>query len=155
MNQKKQLETFLFSTAGVVVMFLIVVAVYVIAGAFKARIDLTQEKLYTLSPGTKAILNKLDTPVEIRFYCTQDSKEMPVQLKSYAERVEDLLNEYKKNSRGNIQLKKLDPKPDSDAEDSANLDGVEGVAAGNGLAIGADKVYLGLAISQLDAKVAI
>src|SRR5689334_16378625 len=137
MTQKKQLETFLFSAAGVVVMFLIVVAVYIIAGVVKARFDLTQEKLYTLSPGTKAILNKLDTPIEIRFYCTQNSKEMPVPLKTYAERVEDLLNEYKKNSRGNIQIKKLDPKPDSDAEDSANLDGVEGVTLGN---LGADKV---------------
>src|SRR4051794_29593593 len=142
MTQKKQLETFLFSAAGVAVMFLILVAVYVIAGVFKARFDLTQEKLYTLSPGTKAILKKLDTPLEIRFYCTQDSKEMPVQLKTYAERVEDLLNEYKKNSRGNIQLKKLDPKPDSDAEDSANLDGVEGVA----LNMASDKVFLGVAI---------
>ncbi len=151
MTQKKQLETFLFSAAGIAVMFVIVVAVYIIAGVVKARFDLTQEKLYTLSPGTKAILQKLDTPVEIRFYCTQDSKEMPVQLKTYAERVEDLLNEYKKNSRGNIQLKKLDPKPDSDAEDSANLDGVEGVA----LNMASDKVYLGLAINQLDSKVAI
>ncbi len=151
MTQKKQLETFLFSTAGVAVMFLIVVAIYIIAGAFKTRFDLTQEKLYTLSAGTKAILNKLDTPLEIRLYCTQDSKEMPVQLKTYAERVEDLLNEYKKNSRGYVRLKKLDPKPDSDAEDSANLDGVEGVT----LSLGSDKVYLGVAISQLDSKVAI
>src|SRR5512132_3131554 len=112
MTQKKQIETFLFSAAGVAVMFLIVVAIYVIAGVVKTRFDLTQEKLYTLSPGTKAILNKLDTPVEIRFYCTQDSKEMPVQLKSYAERVEDFLNEYQKNSHGKIRIKKLDPKPD-------------------------------------------
>lgn len=151
-TQKKQIETFLFSAAGVAVMFLIVVAIYVIAGAFKTRFDLTQEKLYTLSPGTKAILQKLDTPVEIRFYCTQDAKEMPVPLKTYAERVEDLLNEYQKNARGKIQLKKLDPKPDSDAEDSANLDGVEGVVLGG---LGADKIYLGVAINQLDAKVAL
>jgi ABC-type uncharacterized transport system involved in gliding motility auxiliary subunit len=153
MKQKKQLETFLFSAAGVAVMFLIVVALYIIAGVYKGRFDFTQEKLYTLSPGTKAILAKLDTPVEIRFYCTQDSKEMPVQLKTYAERVEDLLNEYQKNGHGKIQIKKLDPKPDSDAEDSANLDGMQ--AMGSGLDLGADKVYLGLSISQLDSKVAI
>src|SRR5262245_59747054 len=102
-TQKKQIEMFLFSAAGVAGMFLIAIAINVIASAFTTRIDLTQEKLYTLSPGTKTILQKLDTPVEIRFYCTQDSKEMPVQLKTYAERVEDLLNEYKKNSRGKIQ----------------------------------------------------
>lgn len=151
MKQKRQLETFLFSAAGVAVMFLIVVAVYVIAGVVRARFDLTEEKLYTLSAGTKNILQKLDTPVEIRFYCTQDSKEMPIQLKTYADRVEDLLNEYRKNARGNLVVKKLDPKPDSDAEDSANLDGVEGAA----LNMAADKIYLGISVSQLDSKVAI
>ena len=151
MTQKKQLETFLFSAAGVALMFLIAIAVYIIAGVVKARFDLTEEKLYTLSPGTKAILQKLDTPVEIRFYCTQNSKEMPVALKTYAERVEDLLNEYKKNARGNLLVKKLNPEPDSDAEDSANLDGVEGVA----LNMASDSIYLGLSVNQLDSKVAI
>src|SRR3954465_13552344 len=135
--KRKQIETLLFSVIGVVAMFLIVIALNLIFGVAKTRVDLTQEKLYTLSPGTKAILKKLDTPVEIRFYCTQDSKELPVQLKTYAERVEDLLNEYKKNSHGNFQIKKLDPKPDSDAEDSASLDGVEGVAPN----MAAEKVF--------------
>ena len=67
-TQKKQIETFLFSAAGVAVMFLIAVAIYVLAGAFKTRFDLPQEKHYTWSPGTKVILQKLDTPVEINYY---------------------------------------------------------------------------------------
>ena len=48
--------------------------------------DLTQEKAYTLSAGTKAILKKLDTPVKIRFYCTQSETATPetVYLKDYA-----------------------------------------------------------------------
>src|ERR1051326_3196169 len=124
--KKNNLENFLFSVAGVIVMFFIMIAIYVISHIAATRVDLTAEKLYTLSPGTKAILKKLDTPIEIRFYCTQGSKDMPVQLKTYAERVEDLLNEYKKNSHGNLTIKKLDPKPDSDAEDAATLAGVEG-----------------------------
>jgi ABC-type uncharacterized transport system involved in gliding motility auxiliary subunit len=151
MRDKKQIETFLYSAAGVAVMFLIVAAIYVIAGVLKTRVDLTQEKLYTLSPGTKAILQKLDTPVEIRFYCTKDSKDMPVVLKTYAEQVEDLLNEYRKHARGNLHIRKLDPKPDSDAEDAANLDGIEGQM----VSLGSDRIYLGLAISQLDAKTAL
>jgi ABC-type uncharacterized transport system involved in gliding motility auxiliary subunit len=150
MTKKKQLESILYSIAGVAIMFVILIAVYIIAGLVKTRVDLTHEKLYTLSPGTTAILAKLDTPVEIRFYCTQDSKDMPVMLKTYAQRVEDLLSEYKKTAKGNILLKKLDPRPDSDAEDSANLDGVEGQMVNLG-----EKIYLGIAISMLDEKVAI
>lgn len=148
--KKNQLEQLLFSVAGVIAMFVILVALYVIAGAVKVRLDLTEEKVYTLSPGTKAILKKLDTPVEIRFYYTHDSREMPVQLKTFAQRVEDLLNEYRKVSKGNIEIKKFDPRPDTDAEDAANLDGIEGQMINLG-----DKIYLGLAISQLDAKVTI
>lgn len=145
--KKNQLESYLYSVAGVAAMLLIVIAVYVIAGAFKMRVDLTAEKVYTLSAGTRAILSKLDTPVEVRFYCTQDSREMPVPLKTYAQRVEDLLREYQKAAKGNIEIKKFDPKPDTEAEDAANLDGIQGQMVSLG-----DKIYLGLAISQLDSK---
>jgi len=150
MKKKNILETFLYSAVGVAAMFIIVAAVYLICGVVRARVDLTQEKLYTLSAGTKKILAKLDTPVEIRFYASQHVKEMPVLLKTYAQRVEDFLNEYRKAAPGKIIIKKLDPEPDSDAEESATFDGVQGQLVSLG-----EKVYLGLAISQLDAKVAI
>lgn len=150
MKNKRQFESLLYSVIGVVAMFLIVVAIYFIVGTFNARVDLTADNLYTLSPGTKRILEKLDTPVEIRFYATQDSKDMPVVLKNYAQHVEDLLQEYRKTAPGKITLKKLDPEPDTDAEDSASIDGVEGQAVNLGA-----KIYLGLAVSQLDQRVAI
>ncbi len=148
--KKKQIETLLYSVAGVGAMFLIVVALNFILGAFKTRLDLTQEKAYTLSAGTRAILKKLEAPVEIRFYCTQGEKEMPSQFKTYAQHVEDLLAEYRQQGRGNIEIKKLNPAPDSDAEDSARLDGIEGQLLSNG-----ENLYLGLAISYLDEKMAI
>ena len=75
--QKKSLETILYSTAGIVMMLVIVVAINVIAGVKPLRADMTQEKAYTLSAGTKAILKKLDTPVTIRFYCTQGDTATP------------------------------------------------------------------------------
>lgn len=151
---KSQTQTFLYSTVGVAVMAVILVAVYIISGVVKARLDLTHENLYTLSPGTKTILDKVrnsDTPVQINFYSTQSSKEMPVELKTYAQRVEELLGEYRKAADGKIEIKKFDPKPDTEAEDSANLDGVQGQALGGGLGMG-DKIYLGVSIRQLDAN---
>jgi ABC-type uncharacterized transport system involved in gliding motility auxiliary subunit len=146
--KKKTLETILYSTAGVVAMAVILIAVNVIAGAFKERIDLTKERAFTLSSGTRAILTKLDTPVKIRFYCTQgETSPETVFLRNYAKHVEDLLAEYKQVSKGKITIEKYDPQPDSDAEDSARLDGVEGQMLRNG-----EKFYLGLAVSQLDEK---
>jgi ABC-type uncharacterized transport system involved in gliding motility auxiliary subunit len=75
---------------------------------------------------------------------------MPVPLRTYAQEVQDLLDEYQQYSHGKVKIIKLDPKPDSDAEDSANLDGIEGQAVDLN-----DKVYLGIAVSCLDAKTTI
>lgn len=148
--KKKQIDLFLFSTVGVVVCLVIVIGINVIAGFVKARFDLTAEKLFTLSDGTKEILTELDTPVQIRFYATRDDKIMPPQMKTYVRRVEDLLQEFAQRSSGNIEITKFDPEPDSDAEDSARLDGVEGQAISM-----TDRIYLGLAVSMLDETVTI
>src|SRR6188474_663304 len=147
--QKKSLSTILYSAGGVAAMAVILIAFNVLTGALRARVDLTKEKAYTLSAGTRAILGKLDTPVKLRFYCTQTRNATPetVFLQKYARTVEDLLTEYKQAARGKIILEKYDPQPDSDAEDSARLDGVEGVPLSSG-----EKFYLGVAVSLLDSK---
>ncbi|MBV8098365.1 MAG: Gldg family protein [Verrucomicrobia bacterium] len=149
----KKVETWLFPVAGVVAVLVILIAVNVLGSFLKVRSDLTQNKIYTLSPGTKRILDKLDTPVEIRFYYSKDNSSMPVPLRTYAQEVEDLLSEYQQAGHGKIQVVKLDPKPDSDAEDSARLDGVQGQTVAANLT--GDKIYLGLAVSCLDTKTAI
>ncbi|MEO5804528.1 MAG: Gldg family protein [Verrucomicrobiota bacterium] len=147
--KNKQLETILYSTVGVLALFIIVLAFNVIASAAKKRVDLTAEKAYTLSPGTKAILGKLDSRVTLRFYCSQGD-EMPVFFKTYARRVEDLLSEYKQAGKGKIVIEKYNPTPDSDAEDSARLNGIEGQMIQTG-----ERIYLGLVISLLDEKAAL
>lgn len=141
--QKKSLETILYSTAGIAAMLAIVIAVNFIAGNVRTRVDLTQSKAYTLSAGTKAVLKKLDAPLKIRFYCTQSEAATPetVFLKNYARKVEDLLAEYRQVAGRNLVIEKYDPQPDSDAEDSARLDGIEPQPLP-----GVDKFYLGLAV---------
>ena len=115
----------------------------------RERVDLTKEKAYTLSDGTKAILKKLDAPVKIRCYFSRSGTGSPdtVFLKSYAQQVQDLLTEYKQAGRGKIILEQFDPEPDSPAEDSAQLDGIDGRMLRSG-----EKIYLGLAVSRIDAK---
>jgi ABC-type uncharacterized transport system involved in gliding motility auxiliary subunit len=147
---KGKFDSLLYSVVGVVAVLIIIVAVNLLGGLFKFRSDLTENRLYTLSDGTKKILNKLDTDVVVRFYFSKDNASVPVPLRAYAQEVQDLLDEYQQYSHGKVKIIKLDPKPDSDAEDSANLDGVEGQAVDL-----TDKVYLGLAVSCLDAKTSI
>ena len=150
--KNKPFETILYSTVGLVAMAGVLIAFYYVTSAFKQRIDLTQEKAYTLSAGTRAILKKLDTPVKVRFYFSQNERATPegVFLQGYARHVEDLLDEYKQAAKGKLIIEKYNPEPDSDAEDSAHLDGVDGQMLRNG-----DKFYLGLAVSQLDSKEAL
>jgi ABC-type uncharacterized transport system involved in gliding motility auxiliary subunit len=150
--QRKSFESFFYSIAGVIVMLVIVVAFNLITASVHQRVDLTKEKAFTLSEGTRAILTKLDTPVKIRLYCTQSgtAPEYSVPLKTYAKKVEDLLDEYKQTARGKVVVEKYDPQPNSDAEDSARLDGVEEQTLPNG-----EKFYLGLAVEQVGTKQAI
>src|SRR5205809_1904049 len=151
--KSKQLETILYSTVGVAVMFLLLSGFNVVTAALKQRIDLTKEKAFTLSAGTKAILKKIDTPVKIRFYCTRAENATPetVFLRNYAQQVEDLLDEFKQYAGSKLTIQKFNPLPDSDAEDSAKLDGVEGqVVSAEG-----EPFYLGLAINMLDETVAL
>ena len=151
--KSKQFETLLYSAVGVAAMFVLLAGFNVISAALKQRIDLTREKAYTLSAGTKAILKKIDTPVKIRFYCTRAENATPetVFMRNYAQQVEDLLDEFKQYAGGKLTLQKLNPLPDSDAEDSAKLDGIEGqVVSAEG-----EPFYLGLAVKMLDETVAL
>jgi ABC-type uncharacterized transport system involved in gliding motility auxiliary subunit len=147
---KGKFHNLLYSVVGVVAVLVLIVGINLLGGLFKFRSDLTENKLYTLSNGTKKILNKLDTDVVIRFYFSKDNASVPVPLRTYAQEVQDLLEEYQQFSHGRIKVVKLDPKPDSDAEDSANLDGIEGQDVNL-----TDKIYLGIAVSCLDSKATI
>src|SRR5690349_1708373 len=148
--QKKPLETLLYSTGGIIALLVVLIALNFIFGVFNLRADLTQGNVYTLSPGTRAILGKLEAPVRLRLYYTQGGEAVPVGLKTFAKRVEDLLNEYESAGKGKVIVEKFNPEPDSDAEDSAALDGIEGQQTNTG-----EKFYLGLSISFLDQKAAI
>ena len=112
-------------------------------------IDLTEDKRHTLTDGTKAILSELDHRVIIRYYATRKSEAMPRRVKNYMRKVDDLLHRYQSLAHGQIHIEHIDPQPDTDAEDSANLDGI------TGLRIDDENLYFGLSISCLDQQTAI
>jgi len=145
----KRTENFLYSSGGLAAAFVIVILLNLVLGAPRARVDLTQGKLYTLSEGTRSVLGKLEAPVKIRLYFSQGA-EVPLPIKAYGRRVEDMLAEFRQAGRGKVVVEKLDPEPDSEAEDSATLEGVEAQVAGPG-----DKFYLGASVSYADQKIAL
>ena len=143
-NSKKTLA-WISSVAGILIAGAILIFVNALLKPAALRWDCTEEKRYTLSQGTENILRHLDKVVSIRFYYSRNASDMPVVLKNYATRVEDLLGEFQRAGGDRIKLSKLNPLPDSDEEDSAVLDGVSGHSLdmfGSG-----DPVYFGVAVS--------
>ena len=150
MKHPKKFEALLYSTIGVVFLFIAILGLNLIFSPVRARVDMTADKLYTLADGTKKILKKLDSPIEIRFYRSSGEGRLPSQLKTFAQNVEDLLAEFKAQNPGNIVIKKFDPAPDSEAEDLARLDGIEAQPLNTG-----EQLYMGVAISLDPQKVAL
>ncbi len=154
---------------GLAVVFVIVLLINFLAGKMSFRADLTEYKAFTLSDGTKNILQDLETPVEVRYYVTDDSKVMSPSERASARRVEDLLNEFVQaapakeveyaNENGEFEtkkvkmltVKKFNPEPNTDAEDSAIIDGLQAGSSGET----GNELYFGLAVQSLDANEAI
>ncbi|RMH03191.1 MAG: ABC transporter [Nitrospirae bacterium] len=97
-----------------------------------ARFDLTEEHLFTLSDGTKKILETLEEPLILRFYLSKKLARGLPGIHSYAIRVEELLREYEQAAGGKIVLQVIDPEPFSEEEDRAVAYGLQGVPLDNG-----------------------
>jgi ABC-type uncharacterized transport system involved in gliding motility auxiliary subunit len=106
------------------------------------RLDLTQNKLYTLSSGTQQVLRELKEPVNLYFYFSRDvaAKRSPL-IQPYATRVREFLEEVAARAGGKIRLHVIDPQPFSDDEDQAAEFGLQALPAGNS----GDTLYFGLA----------
>jgi ABC-type uncharacterized transport system involved in gliding motility auxiliary subunit len=91
------------------------------------RADLTSDHLYTISHGTKAVLSKIDEPVNVQVYYTRKLGEVAPLFGKYFERVKALLEQYRDLSGGKMQLSFIEPESFSDAEDRAVASGLRGV----------------------------
>ncbi len=90
-----------------------------------ARIDLTEDGLFTISDGTRAVLAEIDEPIELRVYYSKSLDRMGPGYANYLRRLRDLLDEYSRISAGKVRVKWFDPQPFSPEEDMAVADGIE------------------------------
>lgn len=124
-GKKRSISHLGTGAAGLALLLVIVGAVYAISSNLRLRMDLTEQKLYTLSSGTRALLGKLEQDVVLKYYFSASSAEMPMGMKNYANKVRNLLKEYELAGKGRIILEAHDPKPDSEAEEWAQRYGIE------------------------------
>lgn len=104
------------------------------------RIDLTEDKIFTLSDGAENMLRNLDSPVEVSFFYSEEAMREHPSLRNYAHRIEDMLREFELASEGKLTVSKVDPEPFSEAEDVATELGIQAVP----LRVGGPQLYLGL-----------
>jgi ABC-type uncharacterized transport system involved in gliding motility auxiliary subunit len=93
-----------------------------------ARTDLTQDRLYSTSPGVDRALAALDEPVRVDLYWTQEGSADQPQIRAHGQRVREYLEEVARRSRGNVQFRFIDPEPFSEAEDEARAAGLPALA---------------------------
>lgn len=108
------------------------------------RFDLTENRLFTLSEGTLNVLESLQEPVTLYFYFSQEASRDIPQVRSYAKRVDELLQEFVGKSGGKLTLRRVDPAPFSEEEDQAAALGLQGVPVGGA----GEALYLGIAASN-------
>ena len=108
------------------------------------RLDLTGNNLYTLSDGSREILESIDEPVNLYFFFSEKSSEDLTSLRVYATRVREMLEEYELAAKGKINLSIVDPEPFSEAEDQAAEFGLQGIT----VSTAGEELYFGLAATN-------
>ena len=150
MKKETKFSIFLNSVGGALVILLCVVVFNLISSQLKFKADLTEGNLYTLSDGSKKLLDELanerdgdseSSSLEIRFYLTKGEKGVPVFVNDHGKRIEDLLDQYKDYAGSNLELKKINPRRDTDEEELAVNDGIQLLN---------NAFYVGMAVSYLD-----
>jgi ABC-type uncharacterized transport system involved in gliding motility auxiliary subunit len=135
------------SLIGVIAVAAILVGINIFAETRLAGVqaDLTQQRLYTVSAGTRTVLSGLKDPITLRLYYSRAlGSRIPVYA-AYSDRVREMLREYARVANGKLRLEFYDPEPFSDTEDRALAYGMQGVPIDQS----GEQVYFGLAASNL------
>ncbi len=132
----------LLSGSGILVAAVLAVALITINNNLftGVRLDLTENKLFTLSNGTINIISTLEEPISLDFYLSRKTLADFPQLMNYANRVRDLLEEYAAKSGAKIALSIIEPEPFSEEEDQAVASGLNGISVN----AAGDRAYFGL-----------
>ena len=139
---KLSVKNKLISGTGLILATCLFIAVVILANTALTsfRIDLTENKLFTLSQGTINIIKNLEEPVQLDFYFSQKAMSDFPSLANYGVRVRDMLEEYAAHADGKLILNIIEPETFSESEDQAVASGLRTVQANNT----SDRAYFGM-----------
>ncbi|MBS28760.1 MAG: ABC transporter [Alphaproteobacteria bacterium] len=116
-----------WATIAVSIVFFLAINTLANTALTSTRLDLTEDRLFTLSDGTKDVLSTLDEPIDLRFYYSERFDEIGPNIARHSDRVRELLDEYERLSGGKVRIEIFDPQPFSTEEDLAVSDGLQGL----------------------------
>lgn len=131
---------------AIVLLFVGLMLVNYLASSIPARLDATADSIYSLSPGTKTMLGKIEEPVTIDLYFSKDATGVPIAYKNYAARVQEMLRQYVRASHGKLTLNVVNPKADTPEEEKATAAGLSPQVSQQG----GEQFYFGLVVTQAD-----
>lgn len=123
-NHIRILSGALLSVAVVLFLIVNIASSHLLKGI---RYDLTAQKLYTLSAGTKKIIAGIDEPITVRMFFSKKLAKLNPYIITYGTRVQDLLLQYARSSNGKIVVDFIDPEPMSSAEEDAQIYGLQAI----------------------------
>ncbi|WP_018973774.1 GldG family protein [Rudaea cellulosilytica] len=137
----------LLTIGALAVLAVLFVAVILVSNTLfrGARLDLTQNHLYTLSQGTKNILSSIEEPVNLTLYfsdkaAAESANPDAAALRNYAPRVREMLAEMAARAGGKLRVTTVDPLPFSEDEDRATTLGLQALPWGQG----SSNLFLGI-----------
>ena len=141
MQQATQRSVLTGGTLAILAVLFIAIVVLMNLLVRGARLDLTENRLYTLSEGTEEIVGAIDEPINLYFFFSDKAAADAPGLRTYATRVREMLEEIAVRANGKIKLSVIDPLPFSEEEDRAAAFGLQAVPIGQG----GETIYFGLA----------
>ncbi|MFH1565563.1 MAG: GldG family protein [bacterium] len=118
-SKKTKLKSSLFVWSLIIVA--VIIAINIVSYKIFYRIDLTQNKEFSISSITKSTLKNLDDTIDVKVYF---SEKLPPQYIGVAQEVKDILDEYQNYSRGKLQISFIDPKDNEDLQKEAQELGI-------------------------------
>ncbi len=135
-------------TLAIALLLVGLILVNYLASSIPVRIDATAENIYSLSSGTKTMLGKIEEPVALDLYFSKDAGNLPIAYKNYAARVQEMLRQYVRASRGKLTLNVINPRPDTPEEEKATAAGLTPQVAQQG----GEQFFFGLVVTQADQQ---
>ncbi len=135
-------------TLAIALLLVGLILINYLATTLPLRADLTAENVYSLSHGTHAMLEKIEEPIALELFYSRDASGLPIAYKNYATRVEEMLRQYARASRGRLSLNVINPRPDTPEEERATAAGLTPQVA----TTGGEQFYFGLIVTQADQQ---